>query len=296
MKCFPGLFALVALLASAHLASAQQVRIEKIDLKTTNGISVLGELRIPVVATESSTDSKKPLVLVFPNAGGLEGTGPQYIRELNKLGIATAEMNPLMEMDVLKWIGMALGATRFAVENHGIDPKRVGMMGFSQGAMASLVASTEHWMKRLTRGGPFRFKAIASLYAPCSVMSDFHSADFMNWKTARADPSGEKNSYKGMFDQLSSPVLMLVGENDDYEDVPTECPKLYSTMTANPFNKVTFTIYPGAGHGWDTIKNREYDHGISRKSARIRHYRDPKSFELGLKAVTDFFVRELQTP
>lgn len=286
----------LALLASVWAVHAQDVRVEKIDFKTSSGLAVLGELRIPPVTSE--TNASPPLVLIFPNAGGMDGTGRQYANALNGKGIATIEINPLMEWDQVKNVGMGIAATRFAVEKFGVDRQRVGMMGFSHGAMVSLIASTELWMNRLTRGNPFRFKAFASLYPLCALMSDLHTADYMNWKTMRPVPEGDKNPYKGMFDQLTGgKVLLLAGENEDYEDAPVECTKLQAAMNRNGPPLTHLEVYPNAGHGWDVPVDRTYNHGLlSRKNGQIRHYRHPATFALSLNAVTDFFTKELRAP
>lgn len=279
-------------------ASAQDVRIEKIDTKIDRGrlgqLTVLGELRIPQKL--SGNGDKLPLVLLLPNGGGLDGTGPQYSHALNQRGIATIDLNTLNEMDFMKDIAMALGATRIAVEKFGLDGRRVGIMGFSQGAMESLIASSDVFMTRLTNGIPFRFKAAAALYPACGIVYDSHSAEHMNWKTGRAADSGDRNPYKGMFDKMTgNKILVLAGENEDYEDAPTECPKLVRVLNADNPELAQLTIYPGVGHGWDVPVSRTYSHSaVARKSGTIRHHRFEKTFELSRAAVVEFFVRELQ--
>ena len=272
------------------LTLAQALKIEKFDFKANN-VTVLGELRIP----PQQDGAKLPLVFVLPNAGGLDGTGPQYIAALNQRGIATIELNLLAEASWGKNVIMSLAATRVAVDKFGIDPFRVGMMGFSHGAMVSLIAATEHWMKPLLRGSQFRFKAFAVLYPLCSLMNDAHSADYINWKTTRVAESGEKNVHKGLFEQMTGGrLLLLVGEKDDYEDAPVECPKLLDIINKNSPGLARLTIYPGVGHGWDVPSDRTYRDSVSRKNGTIRHFRYQSTFELSRSAVVDFFAAEFQ--
>ena len=271
-------------------AIAQDIRVEQINLNFENlkNLKVLAEVRLP------KSDIKPALVLVLPNLGGLDGTGAQYIKALNERGIATAELNLLTELDWARNVMMSKIVMAHAVRNFGIDPDRIGIMGFSHGAMVSLVASSDFIMSRLIRPNILRFRAHAALYPLCAVLYDANRESFMDWGLARPAKSGEANFFKGMFDKLTGgKTLLLAAKNEDYEDAPTECPKLVADMNAGVPNLVDLTIYPDAGHGWDVPVNRNYIHHISRKNSRIQHNRSRSTADKSLTAVTDFFVREL---
>ncbi|WP_156404470.1 dienelactone hydrolase family protein [Curvibacter sp. PAE-UM] len=283
---------ILALSLGVSVVSAQDIRVEKIDLSQPlpNGpdLKVLAEVRIPKSAV------KLALVLVLPNAGGLDGTGPQYIKALNERGIATAELNPLADDNWIRNVMMSKIVMAQSVRNFGVDPDRIGIMGFSHGAMVSLVASSESLMARVVRPVNLRFRAHAALYPVCSLVYDANRASFMNWKTARPAEGGDPNFYKGMFDKMTgAKTLLLAARNEDYEDAPTACPKLVTDMNASAPGLVDLVIYPDAGHGWDVPASRSYQDHISRKNGRIQHTRSQSTFEQSLTAVTDFFVREL---
>jgi len=274
------------------IVHAQDIRIERIDKSQTlpNGrdLKILAEVRIP------KSEIKPALVLVLPNAGGLDGTGPQYIKALNARGIATAELNPLTDDNWIRNVMMSKIVMAYVVRDFGIDPDRIGIMGFSHGAMVSLVASSESLMARVVRPVNLRFRAHAALYPVCSLVHDANRASFMNWRTARPADGGEPNFYKGMFDKMTgAKALLMAAADEDYEDAPSACPKLVADMNASAPGLVDLVVYPDAGHGWDVPTSRSYHDHISRKNGRIQHTRSQPTFEKSLAAVTDFFVREL---
>jgi dienelactone hydrolase len=271
-------------------AIAQDIRVEQINLNFENlkHLKVLAEVRLP------KSDIKPALVLVLPNLGGLDGTGAQYIKALNERGIATAELNLQADYDWSRNVMMSKIVMAHAVKNFDVDPDRIGIVGFSHGAMVSLVASSDFVMSRLIRPNILRFRAHAALYPVCSVLYDANRESFMDWGLARPAKSGDPNFYKGMFDKLTGgKTLLLAAKNEDYEDAPTECPKLAADMNAGIANLVDLTIYPDAGHGWDVPFNRNYIAHESRKNSRIQHHRSRSTADKSLIAVTDFFVREL---
>jgi dienelactone hydrolase len=282
----------VLLVTLSFQSHAQGVRVEKIDLvvKELNDLKVLADVRILDATT------KPALVLVLPNAGGMDGTGPQYIRALNERGIATAEINPLAVDNWAHRIVIAKVTMRYAVQRLGIDPSRIGIMGFSAGGMDSLLAASEPFMNKLAPAIRLRFKAHAALYPLCGVMHDAHIEPYMNWGTATPAKSGDPNFFKGMFDKLTGgKILLLVGQKEDYEDAPTACGVLAQDLNSTDAGHTTeLVVYPEAGHGWDVPGGgRTYSDKSSRKSSTIRHYRHQPTFEKSLAAVTEHFVREL---
>lgn len=69
--------------------------MEKFDFKAS-GAHVLGALRVARCAlcvAPQLEGVKPPLVIGLPNAGGLDGAGPQYIAALNQRGVATIELH-----------------------------------------------------------------------------------------------------------------------------------------------------------------------------------------------------------
>jgi dienelactone hydrolase len=281
-----------AIVAAAFLTqpvSSQEIVIDKVDFAIPGtSLTLLGELRIPKV------QGTLPTVLILHSAGGIDGTGIQYAKALNERGIATMELNFLTNADWFQNAAITKVAILYLSRKYGLDPKRFGSMGFSHGAMVSLVNATEASMKKPAQENPVRFRAHASLYPLCGVMSDAHESEFQ-LNLGRVATSGKPNFLRGMFTTMTgAPVLILAGADEDYEDAPVECPKLLGLINSSKPNVASLTVYGGAGHGWDVPNGRTYTDKYSRKNGTIRHYRSQPTYEKSIKAVVEFFDRELK--
>lgn len=124
-----------------------------------------------------------------------------------------------------------------------VDPQRIGLMGFSWGAMVGLIASSTSRADVLSDGK--RFAAVVSLYPAC-------------WFPAfRNLPEGEF-----LRPDTDRPVLVLMGEADN-ETPPADCiPRLKAL--ADKSVPVEWHLYPGATHCWDCSSL----HGMTKRDFR----------------------------
>ena len=158
-------------------------------------------------------------------------------------------------------------------------------MGFSWGGVLSLISASEELTRAYT-GGAYRFAAHLPVYPVCWP----HSAILQ----------GKNKVYGASIYQVmtGSPVHILAGATDDYDDDPDACPKFVQALPASVRSYVNVTVYPDAGHGFDipTSRNREYSgdpfahmgHG-----GNVRYYRNSAAADKAHAFAVEFFKSSL---
>jgi dienelactone hydrolase len=120
----------------------------------------------------------------------------------------------------------ALGALDYLAGRAFIDPKRIGLVGFSQGGGAAVWALDAN---NIAPGTTHHFRA-AVLYYPSACPSRYQ--------------------------QLLGPVLVLVGERDDWTPVSDCRTELTTRDGAEPLVKMV--ILPGAYHDFDILPLKDH--------------------------------------
>jgi dienelactone hydrolase len=161
-----------------------------------------------------------------------------------------------------------------------VDGSRVGLMGGSHGGTTTLAAmaapeSNKDLLAREKRGG---FAAAVALYPGCATPLGRWHADL-----------------SGVY-QPVAPLLILIGENDDW--TPAEpCQKLAEAAQKAGY-PVTIKVYPGAHHSFDS--NNPVRYVPTRVNANSPSGRgattggDPKAWADSVREVTSFFGRQLR--
>ncbi len=183
-------------------------------------------------------DTSKPVaaMVVVHGSGGLSGREARYVKEYNRIGIATLVLAPFEVRGVAKTTedqslvsqaemnSDALGALRYLQSDQRIDPKRIGIQGGSKGGNVALsMAFAEVYVNRRMSSSE-RFALHIPIYAACSYA----------YRNPRL---------------LPMPILMLHGESDDYTD-PAKCKRYAQAIKAGGAN-IQFVSYAGAHHGFD---------------------------------------------
>jgi len=130
----------------------------------------------------------------------------------------------------------ALGPLRDRPE---IDRDRIGVIGFSYGAMAALrTASTRY---RRAAGIP-GFRAVVSVYPVCvSPRPDW--------------PASVRERLTNLYGDVETPTLVLIGGADtDTPSVAANCEAAVARLRAAR-RPVDIKIYPSAGHAFDQSWN-----------------------------------------
>lgn len=194
------------------------------------------------------------VVLLHGAAGVLPTRGPTYARQLAQMGVAGLVIDSFGSRRELavSFIDRLLHITEAAILADAytglawldglaeVDGRRVALMGFSYGGMATLYAVQQQVAAAFLPDGP-RFAAHVAFYAPCI-------ARFEDARTTGA------------------PVLMLAGEGDAIVD-PERCADAARALEAGG-SAVTRITYENAYHQWDG--NRAGPRPIGRNLAPCR--------------------------
>ena len=205
-------------------------------------LTISGQLRIPTGESQEvgvdTAEEGVPAVVVLHGSAGLDSRGSLYVEALNNAGIATLEIDmwaargvtgggyrpPLPTLTVPD----AFSALKYLAENPAIDEDRIGILGFSWGGVVTMLAATNAYTNQYGEG--YTFKAHVAHYPVCWAYSAGIQGIFF-------------------YDLTGNPVLIQIGDQDDYDDGPEQCEAL-----AAPFSNVAVNVYNNAYHAWDRLQ------------------------------------------
>ncbi len=221
-----------AALAAAGSACAQQ----KVEVRSLDGGLVLPGLWFAPPAA-----GPMPAVLLLHGCGGAfdrRGEPSERLRDaaqrLNALGVAALvpdSLTPRGERQICtQRLGAravtqaqrrldALGALQWLAAREGVDPKRLGLIGWSNGGSTVLAATNR------------RQREVAA----SSVVPAFAAAFY---------PGCQSDLARGY--EASAPLLLLVGADDDWTP-PGPC----QALALQAGDGVQVQTFEGAGHGFD---------------------------------------------
>jgi dienelactone hydrolase len=201
----------------------------------------LGYLTVPDAA---SAASPVPAMVILPGSGGISpGREREYAELLKRNGIAsfvieyylprgmtpdfpyTVRTSSVTEFDI---VTDAYAALKLLSTSARIDPRRIGLMGFSYGGMATRFAMDERFRRTLAPELP-GFALHADFYGPC----------FQKLGTTQA---------------RAVPLLTLRGTDDSSNDLAACAERERELRTLGV--SVETHILPGAGHAWEVATPR----------------------------------------
>ena len=219
------------------------------------GATVSGELRIP-----DSKRERLPAVIIVNSSPGFDGRGAFYAEALNRAGIAT------LEIDMLQGRGIpasprdnmphAYQSLQYLARHYRIDEAHIGIMGFSWGAIISLLTSSEELTHQYGGGNP-PFAAHLGMYPQCWLLRNVLSGK-------------DKSLKSSTFGRVTGrPIHILVGNKDDYDD-PDGCQQFLATLPAQARPQFSLTVYEGATFAWDSrFSSATYSAGARKGSGEI---------------------------
>jgi dienelactone hydrolase len=188
-----------------------------------------GYLRLPVGPGPSPA-----VVLLHGCGGGWRGVDERWGKLLAAWGYVTLTVDSFGTRGITSactgppppTLYDAYCALNFIVGQSSVDPSRVAVMGFSQGAMLALLAVERGEIERSSRE---KFRAAIGFYPPCL----------------------------GLKGNMTVPTLILIGELDDWTPA-NECRNLAEGRDDWGVSRekaqgipIELTVYPGAYHDFD---------------------------------------------
>lgn len=247
-----------------------------------SSFSVSGTLRKP-----ANAQGKLAAILILHGSGGLDGRGAFHSQALNEAGFATLEIQmfsrggrPRLLRDTLPH---TFGALQFLAAQPDIDPKRIGVMGFSWGGALSIVSALTHAL-RMFPMGDLKFAAHMPFYPACSLHLRIAT-----------DPSYRGYKNYDYSEVTGAPVHILAGEWDDYDD-PDSCQKLLDSLSPQVRNSFLLTMFPRARHSWDMqgLATRFFDEFANKgRGGTVNVSPDPKVAEQSRRMAVEFFRKHL---
>lgn len=257
MGLLTGVLAVACAVLAAHVRA--ETSAEKIEFEVTGaferGAAVAAEIRIP-----DSVGDRLPAVVIVNSSPGFDGRGAFYAEALNRAGIAT------LEIDMFQGRGLPLSpvhnmphayqSLQYLARHPRVDPARIGIMGFSWGALIALL-TTSGELSRQYSDGNLRFAAHLALYPQCWII-----------RTARHGK--DRFLQPTIFKQVTgSPVHILAGDKDNYDD-PDGCSTLVDSLPAHARGGFSVTVYKGATFAWDSrFSYASYEAGANKGKGGI---------------------------
>ncbi len=194
----------------------------------------------PSVATffKPTATGKTPAVVLLHGSSGVQSARElTYARQFAAMGIAALVVNSfaarrergtgfvdrLLNITESMMLADAYAGLGWLAARPDVDPERIAVVGFSYGALVSLLAAQEQVARIFAPAGP-RFAGHVAFYAPCIAIFDDRTT------TGR-------------------PVLMLAGDEDEIV-TPERCDTAATNLRAGG-SAVEVIRYPGAYHQWD---------------------------------------------
>jgi dienelactone hydrolase len=237
------------------------------------------DLTIPATLRMPPTAGPVPAVVIAHGSGGVDGRGDYHADALNRAGIATLEID--------MWTPRGLkggpqgrprrlsetypdvyGALKFLAQRGDVDPRRVGIMGFSWGGALALATASARLTEQFA-GGVNKFAAHVGFYPTC-------------WSFL---PRAAE------FTMTGAPVKILVGDKDDY-DAPDACQRLLDALPPESRTRVALTVYPGGYHGWDGNARATFfdPNAALGKGGQVRFFPDGRLAERSRRETVEFFA------
>jgi dienelactone hydrolase len=216
--------------------------IETVTLKTQQFLTgdlkgkaavIAGQLRIPKPGSD-----KLPAVILVHGSGGISAATNRWADELNSIGVAVFVLdsfagrgivNTINDQSQLDSVAMMVDAYRalsLLARHPRIDPARIGVMGFSKGAVAAVYSSNERF-RRMYAPADVAFAAHIGLYTPCNV------------------------TYRDDDKVTGKPIRLFHGIADDYVSI-APC-RAYVERLKKAGADVSLTEYPDAYHAYDNF-------------------------------------------
>jgi dienelactone hydrolase len=197
-------------------------------------LAVPARLRVP------ETGGPHPAVVILHGSAGPTEREGGYAGPLNEAGFVTIEPDQWWPRGLAggsrgrprtihETLPDLFGARAFLAARDDVDASRIGVIGFSFGGVAAMLAATK--AVDATFGGGGGFAALMPVYPVCHLYNRAPGFEFA--------------------DLTPAPVLIVTGSLDGYDNDPDAGPALARSLKPMDRAKVRTAVVHGAHHGFD---------------------------------------------
>ena len=198
-------------------------------------LTVAARLHVP-----STKGSRRPAVVILHGSAGPSGREGGYARALSEAGFVTLEPDQWSPRGlaggaqgrprtVVETLPDVYGARNFLAAHPAVDPKRLGLMGFSFGGVATMLAATHAHNDRFLADDSFG--AYMPCYPICWLYGTVKGHEFENL--------------------VDAPVLILTAALDQYDNDPEAGVKLVAKLNEKDRALVKTRAMKDCHHGFD---------------------------------------------
>jgi dienelactone hydrolase len=200
----------------------------------TPPLPIAGRLRVP------EHEAPAPAVILLHGSAGPSEREGGYADVLNLLGIVTLELDQWSARGlaggaagrprtVHETLPDLYGARAWLAAHPKVDETRIGVIGFSFGAVAAMLAATRKVNAPFL--GEDGFRAIMAVYPICHLYNRVPGFEFA--------------------DLVGAPLLLVTGALDGYDNDPEAGPKLAASLAPADRQHVRTEVIADAHHGFD---------------------------------------------
>jgi len=193
-----------------------------------------GRLQIP------DQEGPRPAVILLHGSAGPSAREGGYAAVLNAAGFVTLEPDQWAPRGlgggafgrprtIHETLPDLFGARAWLAAHPRVDSARVGVAGFSFGAVAAMLAATRAQNDRFLPGG--QFAALMPVYPICHLYNRAPGFEFANL--------------------VDAPVLIVTGALDAYDNDPEAGPKLVASLSVVDAAHVRCEVMADAHHAFD---------------------------------------------
>jgi uncharacterized protein len=284
-------FALAAGMAAAPLRVFSQEIVNFAAVEVSGGDSnekVEAALSLPANRVPGG---KLPAVVLLHSAWGWseEGVTGRYAEALSKAGFAALEVHMFPSANAMKqggpvsYLPYAFGALKYLSTRADVDPRRIGVAGYSYGGLLALVMATTWAAERFGNGGA-RFSAYAPFYPICWIL--------------KANAKGRQSPVPtdAWAHWTGAPVRIYAGALDDYDDKdPGACQDAVDALPESERKAFSVRVFPNATHGWDQTRSASFYEKLACKGRGCDNVnrQNPEATEESVKDLIDFMNRAM---
>jgi dienelactone hydrolase len=197
-------------------------------------LSLAGRLRVPEI------DGQLPAIILLHGSAGPSEREGGYAEPLNAAGFVTLELDQWSPRGlaggaegrprtVAETLPDLYGARAWLAAHPKVDPARIGVIGFSFGAVAAMLAATRARNDPFL--GPDHFAALMPVYPICHLYNRVAGFEFG--------------------DLVDAPVLIVTGALDGYDNDAKAGQALVATLSDADRARVRAEAMADAHHGFD---------------------------------------------